>query len=325
MNPMCKDNKCLFSSTQESIHGKFQTVTTEVREGKGLWEKCETCQLVINRNGVPKKEVDSFYNSTYVEENSYTRGELLTAKEHFDARIDSLRPIASFLAPFLKPYFNIFELGAATGELLYLMKDQVQSCSANELNQLYGSFIVEHLGIPSSSEDYLQQEMPHKMDLILSVNTIDHLANPRLALNKMNADLTNGGMLYIEVPNDNQALKTYLPAPQRKAFEAFMYQKAHYYSFSEETITRLLENTGFSLIEATSRHDYTIHNYLNWYYLGQPQKRIQSAMNDTDIHYGDSSFENEMNELFKRTNDAFKQIISSNFAGETICVIARKT
>ena len=48
------------------------------------------------------------------------------------------------------------------------------------------------------------------------------------------------GYFYIEVPNDNQALNRYLNENEQKSFSKFMYQKAHYYSFTIKTLTKLI-------------------------------------------------------------------------------------
>ena len=52
----------------------------------------------------------------------------MRVKAHFDARINSLRPRAEYLAKWLKADYSVFELGAATGELLWLIKDKVKRC-----------------------------------------------------------------------------------------------------------------------------------------------------------------------------------------------------
>ena len=84
----CNDERCLFLHYGETKQRYVNIVTEDVREGSGLWERCEHCKLVINRNGVSPLEVENFYNKTYVEKNSYSKGELLSAREHFEARLD---------------------------------------------------------------------------------------------------------------------------------------------------------------------------------------------------------------------------------------------
>jgi len=321
---LCDCNRCLYYGNTVPNPGSFKVVTNETREGVGLWEKCNLCNLVINRSGVDPQESGNFYNSTYIEKNSFSKGELLSAREHFEARVGSIKPIAEFLMPYLDSSMRVFELGSGTGELLYLIRDKVRYCFANEINQAYAAFSQKELEIDSSSEDYLDLLFEHRFDFIISINTIDHIYECLKAIEKIYHDLREGGFFYIEVPNNDQALKEYLPEPTRKLFRKFMYQKAHYYSFSFESLRRLLVQTGFEITVETCRHDYSLRNYLHWYFLGEPQDRLKSAMEETDIHDGNTRFEKEMNQLFFQANERFKNIMKETMAGESICVLCRK-
>ena len=321
----CGDERCLFRAGKTGTLNKSHTVVTEeTREGKGLWEKCAHCGLVINRSGVPPQEAEAYYNETYVKTNSYSKGEIMSAKAHFDARVNSLRPRAEYLAKWLKPEHTVFELGAATGELLWLIKDKVKRCQANEVNRLYASFIESELKIESSAQDYFKLKFAEKFDVILALNTIDHIYDTLGIVKKLNADLKKGGYLYVECPNDIQALKTMLPEPQRSMFQKFMYQRAHYYSFTFDTLARLLREQGFEIVDEQSRHDYTLANYLQWLFAGAPMKVLQKAKENPGLHEGDSAFERDMNRLFERANAEFKEIITKHKLGESLCVLARK-
>ena len=64
MPKKCHDERCLYYS-EKSMPGRFETVTTETREGTGLWEKCSECNLVINRSGIPLAKTENYYNNEY--------------------------------------------------------------------------------------------------------------------------------------------------------------------------------------------------------------------------------------------------------------------
>ena len=95
-----------------------------------------------------------------------------------------------------------------------MLKDHVAYCQAKEINKKYTLFIKSELNIDSSFENYLGMNIDKKYDLVISINTIDHMYDPSLVVNKIYNDLNIGGLFYIEVPNDNQALKEYLQEPQ---------------------------------------------------------------------------------------------------------------
>ena len=82
-----------------------------------------------------------FYNFSYQQANSFTTGEVLSPRGHYEIAISSMRPVAEFIKSYLKEDMRVLDIGAATGEFLNLIKDDVNYCLANELNKDYCSFI----------------------------------------------------------------------------------------------------------------------------------------------------------------------------------------
>jgi len=324
VNGKCGDERCLFSGDGGVREASMETVTEDTREGKGLWQRCNHCGLVINRSGVALDQVDTFYNQTYQEKNSFCQGKKIDARQHFEIRLESIRPRAEYLRSKIDSNAQVFELGAGSGELLHLLKPHASYCVANELCREFVDFMNDELGIEASSGDYLQM-MPEKpWNLAISIGTLDHIYNPRSFVDKLYADIESGGLLYVEVPNDLQALKEYLPGEHMGDFRRYMYQAAHYYSFTFETLGKLLTQAGFVIEESFSRHDYSLLNFLNWYFTGQPQKSIGEAKSGSRIFPGNSGFEQEMNALLTRVDEDFHEIISRYKCGESICMLARK-
>jgi SAM-dependent methyltransferase len=315
-----KHGKCLCIKNKP----EFKVVTTNTREGRGLWEKCIKCGLVINRSGVDKFEVENYYNSTYQDLNSFSSGKVLSPQEHYDIAIESMRPVAKQLLPYLKPNWRVMDIGAATGEFLNLIKDQVDYCLGVELNETYCQFMRNELGIDATSEDYFTLDADEGFDMIVINATIDHMFNSLAVLDKIIYDLKPGGLLYIQSPNDNQALRTFLPEPSRTNFERFMYQRAHYLSFSMNTLQRALKQVGFRIIESSTRHDYTLKNFLQWYYLGKPQKDMYDAKVQEEFFTDVNDFSVEMNQLLVEADFEFHNILRKYEAGELLCIVAEK-
>jgi len=320
----CANDRCLFDSTESILPSKFAVVTNETREGEGLWESCEYCGLVINRNGVAPDNVEAFYNETYQDKNSFQRGDKISARQHFDIRLKSIKPRAEYLSNHINEEAIVFELGAGSGELLALLKPKARKCVGNELCQEFVDFMQSELDISASSEDYLNITPAEKWDLAISIGTLDHIFNTRRYVEKLFSDIKPGGLLYVEVPNDNQALKNFVPGAHAGAFRRFMYQTAHYYSFTFDTLRRLLTEVGFCIEDEFSRHDYSLINYLNWCLTGKPQTSIIEAKSNSTIFHGGSPFEAEMNSLLGEADMRFYSAITKHKFGESICMLVRK-
>lgn len=315
-----KHGKCLCPGGME----ESEVVATETREGPGLWVQCKKCGLVLNQTGVSKEEVDNFYNEDYQKKNSFKQGSIVTPREHYELAMHSMRPVAEHLKQYLQPSWKVMDIGAATGELLDLIKDRVDSCLGVELNREYCDFMQDELGIDATSEDYFSVNYEGQFDLIVINGTLDHMYNPLGVLDKIYRDLKPGGMLYIQTANDHQALKEFLPEKSREMFKKFMYQRAHYLSFSETTLHNVVEKIGFKIVDLHSRHDYTLNNFLNWYYTGSPQNDIISAKVDNQYFAGDDPFSKGMNELMVKADQRFHELLSRFMLGEMLCLTAKK-
>jgi len=315
-----KHGKCLCPEGMK----ESEVVATETREGPGLWVRCKECGLVLNQTGVSKEEVADFYNEDYQKNNSFKQGSVVTPREHYELAMHSMRPVAEHLKQYLLPSWKVMDIGAATGEFLDLIKDRVDSCLGVELNREYCDFMQNDLGIDASSEDYFAVNYEGQFDLIVINATLDHMYNPLGVLDKIYRDLKPGGMFYIQTVNDHQALKEFLPEKSREMFKKFMYQRAHYLSFSEKTLRDAIEKIGFEVVDLHSRHDYTLNNFLNWYYSGNPQNAIFSAKIDNQYFPGDDAFSSKMNELMIETDRKFHQLLSKHMAGEMLCLTAVK-
>jgi hypothetical protein len=104
-----------------------------------------------------------------------------------------------------------------------------------------------------------------------------------------------------------------------------MYQKAQYYSFTFDTIIALLENIGFKVQNKESRQEYTLKNFLNWYFSKKPQSSFDEATSPSKIlNNFDDNLEKSINNLFKNFEAQFNKIVNENEVGDTICILAKK-
>jgi SAM-dependent methyltransferase len=323
-NKQCLDSRCMLYHSKASNSGSFKKITNITREGDGLWEKCNDCGLVINRTGIQPDKVEEYYNEKYRDSHSFSKGEILSLREHLAMRTPSILPVYDYLKPYLNNETRLLELGCGVGELLQLLSNDVWYCFGIELNSQFIDFINKELNIKSAYGNYCEMEFETKFNLIVSLYTIDHMYDTLEVIQKFYKDLEPDGLLYLELPNDEQALRTKLPESTRKNFEQFMYQEAHYYSFTFETISMILEQTGLQILDTSCRHSYTLKNFLSWYFTGLPQKQFFNATTELDFFSGNSEFETEMNNFFIGLEPKFQSYMRKHLMGESICILAQK-
>ncbi len=266
---------------------------------------------------------------TYAVAHSLERGRTLSGSERYSARVTSVRPVAKYLSEHLVDGNAVLEIGAGAGELLSQLTSTRRRV-AFEFNEEFVRFMTEDLGLEAYSSDFLVWDDSDAFNLAVIVNTLDHIFQPPQYLAKLRRLLAPQGFLYIEVPNDEQALRVNLPHAQGKQFSNFMYHNAHYYSFTKDTLVQLVTEQGFDVVDVTFRHDYSLVNFLHWYFRGQPQDTSESAMHQRTLSLEPSKCRDEdflfvMGEIFEVADASFRTAMANAERAETICLLAQRT
>lgn len=298
-------------------------IATEIREGPGIIRQCNSCGLIMQDIIQTNEEIEEYYNKEYQKSNSLKLGKEQCPREHFDDRRITLDQLLENILPILKPDMRVLEIGCGTGELLHAIKPYVKEVVGIEINKKYVDFINNELGIEAYAEDVnLKDFSDRKFDIVISIMTLDHLPNPTETLRTMKSLLSKDGLIYIEVPNREEALNYFLPEPNQKRFNTFFWHKAHYFYFTRHTLEKIIGNIGLDC-KILCRHEYTIKNYLNWYFTGTPDESFIEASTSADFFSGQSEFEISMNEMLNEMDSSFHKILNRHFRGDTLCCTAR--
>lgn len=300
----------------------FKTLSTKIREGKGLILECKNCGHIFQALEMNSDELEEYYNDIYTATNSLSDTQI-DVQEHFDERVKTLDNLLKQISPILEKNMKVLDIGSGAGALMYGIKDKVKSLYATELNKSYVKFMNEK-GINAQYGFFEKLEFDTKFDLIVSINALDHMPYPMKILKKIYSCLEDAGKIYLELPNRNEALNFFLPEDKQEKFNTFFWHKAHFHYFHEKTIRYALEKIGFKNITINFRHQYTIINFLNWYFSGDRQKVYVDATTNTKLYQGNSEFETKMNQLFKKTNDEFLDIMKETGRGDSMVITATR-
>jgi 2-polyprenyl-3-methyl-5-hydroxy-6-metoxy-1,4-benzoquinol methylase len=301
---------------------EFDVIATEIREGPGIILRCRQCGLALQDIRQTEHELEKYYNEVYQQTNSLRLGETQTPREHFQDSLSSAQQVFERVRPLLGPDKRILEIGCGSGALLSKIKPHVREAVGVELNKDFVSFIKNDLGITAYAQDVNTMDIPAgSFDVILCIMTLDHLPNPAQTVATMKRLLKPEGTIYLEVPNRDEALNHYLPQQSQAKFNTFFWHKAHCFYFTQETLTRLLKNEGLTS-EISCRHQYTLVNFLNWYFCGSPQKTFVEATGRSHLFGGETEFEKRMNILFSDADNSFHTILEETFSGDTLCCVA---
>jgi 2-polyprenyl-3-methyl-5-hydroxy-6-metoxy-1,4-benzoquinol methylase len=301
----------------------FTQIADRIREGEGRILSCDQCGLVIQDLNWNDERLRGYYESEYQKTNSLVSGRALSAREHFEIRLGSIEPSYEQIVPLVHPGMSVLEVGCGSGALLSLLKPHAKRLVGVELNHEFVEFINNELDIEAHYGDINTLGLSEHFDVVMCVDTLDHLPNPFQTVQSMIRLLAPGGVLYLEVPNLDDALNLYLPQPNRQAYQTFFWHRAHLFYFNQQSVQALLRKAGLDS-HVTCRHNYTLKNYLNWYFRGSPQGSFLAGTTETGLFTEDSPFEQGMNALFQQMEAKFRILMSETFRGDCLSVTATR-
>ena len=235
-------NRCIVCKNEKWF--KYCTISNK-KYNVLICEKCSFTKL----NPLPtQEELNSFYSNQYREKFS-------SQNYVDDSVVNYEQQRADRIVDVIKDDFNInykyiLDIGCSSGTLL----KTISNLSANitpssiygiEMNDNYRDYILNSgLSIKKNITNenienfYIGKE--NMFDFISLVHVLEHLHNPRKALEAIQKLLNKDGLFYIEVPN----LKTPYSNLTKNYFAIY-----HLYYFSEKSLRFLLEDVGFSIVE----------------------------------------------------------------------------
>lgn len=128
-------------------------------------------------------------------------------------------------------------------------------------------------------------ELPDvKFDMVFMFHVIEHLPDPERILQLLFQYVPDTeGEIVIETPNADDAL---LSIYQCADFANFTYWSPHIFLYNENTLTRMIENAGFKVVDFLQEQRYPLANHLRWLARGLPGGGIEEfeELNDEKLN-----------------------------------------
>lgn len=279
---------------------KVTIIDTEIRnqilnETKAY--KCSNCEIHFLHPYQTDDEIKEFYDGEY-------RREYTDENYHFDSikketfikflpeakqRVDRVKKLVS-------KNDDILEIGCASGYFLETIKQDVSNVYGLELDKSNIEF-CNKINIIVKSELH---SFNIKFDKIFMFHVLEHINNPIEYLKNLKKYLKKDGLLFIEVPNNDDAL---LSLYNIQEFRDFYYQNAHLWYFNDKSLNYVLDKSGYN-IDINFIQRYGLSNHLNWLSNKKP---------------GDNKLYNEF--FNKKLDKDYRENIIENKKSDTIFAI----
>ena len=244
---MCLKCPICLSESNEKIYKKLSKgVTSDSNFIESAISNviCQDCGNVFNESGSRKKTGD-FYSDDYklMNQSSNAETKFFSSNEnvfHSKLRINALMENVE-----LPDIGNILDIGCGKGNFLSEFSKQFPKWKLHGLELNRNALNYARAKLPNivfyekSLED---EDVGKKFDLIVSLNVLEHLENQRLFLHQISKNLTDDGLLFLDIPN----FKLY-PA------DLFVYD--HLVHFTKDTLQNLLNECNLEIVSELEKRN----------------------------------------------------------------------
>ncbi|MFT8344008.1 MAG: class I SAM-dependent methyltransferase [Clostridium beijerinckii] len=218
---------------------------------------CAKCGVHFLYPYFTEEELQSFYNGSYRKE--YTEADYYSEqkiREFFNKSISEAKERMKRIERYLDIKDVILEIGCSSGYFLNTLQDKVKSVNCTEWDEGNANY-CNSLGINvrKNIEDF-----NYKFDKIFMFHVLEHIKNPINFLIRLKDYMQDDGILFIEVPNNEDVL---LNAYNITEFRDFYYQSAHLWYFNRKSLAYTLNKAGYEC-EIINIQRYDISNHINW-------------------------------------------------------------
>lgn len=226
---MVKSSKCIICGN---------TVTTSLYDGI---LQCEVCSYVFANVHLSDAELAEIYRKNYFFGDEYSDyiADKRIIQKNFEKRFKVLK---SFLDP--NRHKRLFEIGSAYGFFLDLVRNRFEKVQGIDITEEGIRYSREELQLDVIQGDLLTSNLEDNFsDIVCLWDTIEHLQNPHLYLEKISQKLEPGALVAITTGDINS-----LNARLRKANWRLIHPPTHLHYFSQKTLTQILNKYDFDVI-----------------------------------------------------------------------------
>lgn len=215
--------------------------------------KCRGCGLVYTNPRLKEKYLSKIYNENYFNnENSEMLGyenyiaDQIKIEKTFEKRIKSLSKKVSLRSG------NLLDIGCAFGFFLNVVKKYGYTANGVEISEFAVKHARERFNHRVILGNFDNIKISDKYDCVTMWDVIEHVPDPKFTLRKISTLLNKSGLLIISTPDVGS-----IPAKLTKhRWVGFKLSDEHLTYFSIFTLQKLLEDTGFEIIDHRSTGKY---------------------------------------------------------------------
>jgi 2-polyprenyl-3-methyl-5-hydroxy-6-metoxy-1,4-benzoquinol methylase len=212
--------------------------------------RCISCEVCFDRNVGTSKQLTSHYQTEY----HITKGTPATEHRRIYRIPEQIRLLAE-ISKFLPAPASILDLGCDKGFFLDEARRWDYSVQGIELSE-DGRKYCDQTGIRVNTD---LRNLASKFNAVTMWHALEHIANPVEILAEIRGILTDGGLLFIRVP-DFDCLYSHLLRDNWLWYQP----RNHCFHYNKTALTKLLSVCGFKILKLTSQRPNNLATLLSF-------------------------------------------------------------
>jgi 2-polyprenyl-3-methyl-5-hydroxy-6-metoxy-1,4-benzoquinol methylase len=210
---------------------------------RDLWQ-CQACGHVVNLHDHQSHEIYSgdYVDSTYGGRMEATFRRIMAFSPEKSDNRQRVQRIVRFAESFDLPGRSALDVGSGLGVFPAALKETGWDCLALDPDPRAAEHIRETAQVSSLAGDFFElepsKEQARRFDLVTFNKVLEHVLEPIEMLRRSRLWLKQGGIIYIELPDGENALIDAGPGREEFFIE-------HYDAYSAASITLLIRQSGF--------------------------------------------------------------------------------
>ena len=235
-----------------------------IKDGYNIVQ-CNVCGMVYVNPRLSQQAINDFYHEDYFHGKGFDKSieykkefeRLSKQTELSDWDVAAIKELLKTETSDSKP--NLLDIGCGMGLFLWKAKNAGFNVEGIELSS-YAADFVQSLDIKIIGKSIYDTTLKEESyDAIVMKEVIEHLPNPRLALEKIYKALKKGGLLFMTTGNYGS------PERKLKGKNWFYFMpEGHIYIFSNRTMKKYLNEIGFSNVNVTNQGDLLMNILLKY-------------------------------------------------------------
>ena len=203
--------------------------------------KCPHCGYVAADLSMNEDQVHGLYNRSYFFGGEYADyiKEKKSLQKNFRLRMKALK---NFLDPLR--HRRLFEIGCAYGFFLDIARGHFDDVQGIDITEEGIHHARKRLGLDVTHGDFIKHDFGgRKFDVVCLWDTVEHLHNPVLYLEKISKHVDRGGLIALTTGDIGS-----INARLRKEKWRLFHPPTHLHYFSKKTIGEMLNHHGFEIL-----------------------------------------------------------------------------